>query len=378
VTGERRREVSPDWLHRATEIPDAGEADYDAIVRSVREDPGIPAHEPRRRAAVDPRTGERVVFCARRAVRPHDQALPEEPPEPESCLVCEGRTTSVIDRATLTGGDETFINKNLFPIAFPAREPLAPERADVGPAGEDAAGLHFLQWTSTRHDRDLPDMPVEDVAILLERLAVLERTCLHGSGEHLPRTRDVPGDVHHGYFVVIKNVGRLVGGSLVHGHQQMLHTSIRPRRVGDDARFLRRRGEPFARSLLRETPPELVVRSYDGGARLVVPWFMRRPLEMILALEGEGTWEHLHDLEAGERRSLAAGLVDATRAVRDLMPRLGREIAYNLAFHTGPVGSLYVEMLPYTQERGGFEHTGIVVCQAEPETMAAAIREILG
>jgi galactose-1-phosphate uridylyltransferase len=177
---------------------------------------------------------------------------------------------------------------------------------------------------------------------------------------------------------VIKNVGRLVGGSLVHGHQQMLHTSIRPRRVGDDARFLRRRGEPFARSLLRETPPELVVRSYDGGARLVVPWFMRRPLEMILALEGEGTWEHLHDLEAGERRSLAAGLVDATRAVRDLMPRLGREIAYNLAFHTGPVGSLYVEMLPYTQERGGFEHTGIVVCQAEPETMAAAIREILG
>jgi galactose-1-phosphate uridylyltransferase len=374
MSGDREHRVVPrEWLDAMTEVPDAGLARYEDLVASVRGDPGIPAHRPLPIAAIDPRTGERVVFCVARARRPHDHDLPVPPPDPGFCLVCEGKTTSILDRAPLTGGDETFVNKNLFPLAYP--EEAGAEASERNP-GEPSTGLHFLQWTSTRHDRDLDTMPAADVAILLERLGRLEATCLHDSAGAMPPVPDRTGTTHHGYFTVIKNVGRMVGGSLVHGHQQMAHTSIRPRRVEENAVFLEGRGEPFARHLLRENPARLTVREYEGGARLVVPWFMRRPLDMILMLDGEER-EHLHELTATERLSLGTGLGDMCRAVGDLMPKLGREVAYNLVFHTGPVGALYVEMLPYTQERGGYESAGIVICQGEPFGTAALIREAL-
>jgi UDPglucose--hexose-1-phosphate uridylyltransferase len=368
------REVPRSWLDAVTEIPDVGDASYDDLARAVSEHPEIPDNRPLSRAAVDPRTGERVVFCTARARRPHDHDRPTSPADPRECIVCSGKTTSVLDRASLTGGDETFINMNLFPIVYPGDgEPFPSGAETVGLEGERAGGIHFLQWSSTRHDRDVHNMPPEDVAILLERLARLEKVCLHDSAGLMPEV----SHGHHGYFSVIKNVGRMVGGSLLHGHQQMIHTSMRPRRVEENAGFLVRHGEPFARHLMRENPADLTVMSYPGGARLVVPWFMKRPLDMILALDGPSDRENLHDLDAGERLSLARGLVDMTRAVTRLMPRLGREVAYNVVVHTGPVGALYVEILPYMQERGGYESAGIIICQGEPHDTAEMIRGVL-
>jgi hypothetical protein len=63
--------------------------------------------------------------------------------------------------------------------------------------------------------------------------------------------------------------------------------------------------------------------------------------------------------------------------MREIMPRVGREIAYNVITNNGPGAGLYFEFLPYTQEIGGVEHLGLFVCQELPERAAAWLREIV-
>ena len=48
-----------------------------------------------------------------------------------------------------------------------------------------------------------------------------------------------------------------------------------------------------------------------------------------------------------------------------------------MIINNGPGAGLYVEFLPYTQETGGVEHLGLLVCQELPERAAARLREIL-
>ena len=65
-------------------------------------------------------------------------------------------------------------------------------------------------------------MPLEDRVIVLQRLAALENKLLEQSGQ---------------YVSIIKNYGRLVGGSLSHGHQQIGVSNILPNRIRQDQQF---------------------------------------------------------------------------------------------------------------------------------------------
>jgi len=214
-------------------------------------------------------------------------------------------------------------------------------------------------------------MPVEDIAIVVARLAALERT-LYGGGDGMPEVRDG----QHGHVGIVKNVGRLVGGSVAHGHQQIAHTNVRPQALALDAVFERRTGEPFAGMMLRQNPESLSIREYDGRFRLLVPWFMQRPLEMMIVGEWPGVRD-LCDLDDGGRVALARALRDAAEAVTTLMPAMGREVAWNLTVHNGIAGGLYVEILPYTQERGGYEALGISLCAGTPGSSAERVRGYL-
>ena len=103
---------------------------------------------------------------------------------------------------------------------------------------------------------------------------------------------------------------------------------------------------------------------------------MRRPFDMILALKD--TWKsYLHELERDELEAITAGWRDATRAFQLIMPSLNREVAYNIVTHNGPGAGLYFELLPYTQEKGGLEHLGMSICQADPYQTAAQIQLLL-
>jgi len=312
---------------------------------------------------VDPRNGDRILYHSSRSRRPHDN-VPEgggEIPE-RACAICEGRTTGVVDVADLSEGF-TFINKNMFPILYPFDEPGA------------AAGLHFLQWTSSNHRRDWHNMPLADRVVVMERLAALEEMLLKGA-DQLPAAGGATSRADgEGFVVIIKNYGHLVGGSLIHGHQQIAFTNVMPRHFADNARYEREHGEPFSQAMIRETPDPLIVKDY-GSARLTVPPFMRRPYDMMLLLKDVGK-AYLHELDAAELEAVAEGWHDATLAMREVMPRVGREIAYNVVTSNGPGAGLYFDFLPYTQEIGGVEHLGLFVCQELPETAAEHLRAIV-
>ncbi len=325
---------------------------------------------------VDPRNGDLVLFTSARGRRPHDN-------EPEAsggldmerpCIICQGKTTQVVDVADLSEGF-TFINENLYPILYPFDSLGRTREFDQGQA---VSGFHFLQWTSSLHDKDWHNMPLADCVVVMRRLAALENKLLADSDKFFPSVEPWVGQFgyrYHAFVSIVKNYGRLVGGSLAHGHQQIAFSNVLPRRILDDARFERERGETFSAYLMRENPADLLIRDY-GPAVLLVPYFMRRPYDMLLLVRDVGK-QHLHELTAAEIAALAEGWRDAVRAMRLIMPRIGREIAYNVVVHNGPGAGLYVEFLPYVQEIGGAEHLGLFVCQGNPKSVVVRLREYL-
>lgn len=357
----RNRELSRSALETLVEAEDVTTLSVERLIDLTREE--IDGYLPDGIYRVDPRNGDRILYHSSRGRRPHDNVPAEGGDIPERpCAICRGHTTGVIDVAELSEG-VTFINKNLYPIFYPFEEAGA------------AVGLHFLQWTSSQHDRDWHNMGLADRVVAMERLAALEETLLDGA-QRLPAPADRLGAAEHGGFVIIiKNYGHLVGGSLIHGHQQIAFSNVMPRHFQDNARYEREHGETFSAAMIREIPDALMVKDY-GPALLAVPPFMRRPYDMMLLLK-DVSKAYLHQLNGAEVEAVAEGWHDALRAIRTVMPRVGREIAYNVVTSNGQGAGLYFDFLPYTQEIGGVEHLGLFVCQELPETAAEHLREIV-
>jgi galactose-1-phosphate uridylyltransferase len=295
-------------------------------------------------------------------------------------LIYQGRTTGIVDVAELSEGF-TFINKNLYPVLYPYTQMEVSSRLDQDSKQEIgdrhlAQGLHFLQWTSSFHDRDWHNMPLEDTIKVMHRIAVLERKLVtesisgdEGNGGKRPEGEEPP------YVLIVKNFGHLVGGSLAHGHQQIALSNLRPRRFIEDERFERENGKKFSQYLLQHSAPSFMIRDY-GPAVLLVPYFMRRPYDMMLLMRN-GARQHLYELSEPEIAAVATGWHDATLAIHAVMPRIGRDTAFNIITHNGPGAGLYFEFLPCTQETGGFEHLGLIVCQSDPFQDAKQLRDLI-
>ena len=343
------------------------------LLKLFQQEEGISEFLPDGVYQVDPRNGDRIVYNSSRAHRPHDnQPPPRVSSDEQVCVICQGRTTGVVDVADLSEGF-TFINKNLFPVYYPLPAGTwgSSQHDDLG-RGRASYGLHLLQWTSSLHDKDWHNMPLADLCVVMGRLAALEKRLLSDSAGFLPHTEPEG----HGFVSIIKNFGRLVGGSLAHGHQQITFSNIMPRRVQDHRQFQVKRGETFSQFLLRENPAGLTIVDY-GPAALAVPYFMRRPYDMMLLVKDTGK-QHLYELTEAEVAAVAAGWRDAIRAIHQIMPASGRNLAYNVLTHNGPGAGLYFEFLPYTQEDGGLEKLGLYVCQQDPWTAATQLRQLVG
>ncbi len=351
-----------------------------------RRDDHLYEHAPDALCQIDPRDGALIIYNSKRAKRPHDNVLEDkveghnhgsEPGEKKSCPVCEGKTTKGVDVAELSEGF-TFINKNLFPVLFPPdyvkeewlKESLYP---DPSHRGRVSYGLHFLQWTSNYHDRDWQNIPLSDRITVLNRLAALENKLLFDSDSQMPPSTQWKSQKETSGFVeIIKNYGAPVGGSLEHGHQQIGWSNIMPRSFYNNWDFYLRHKHFFTEYMLKENPRELLIHDY-GEAVLMVPYFMKRPYNMFLVIKDVGK-QYLCELTKGEIEAVAEGLYDAINSILDVMPRLGKEPAYNMVVHNGPGAGLYFEFLPYTQETGGFEHLGLWVCQGSTEHVVEVLR----
>lgn len=360
----------PDYLSGLIEHKTIETLSLDQVLSSFRKERFLFDPSNRVHSAVDPRNEEPVVFNPGRTLRPHDYPVQNaiDDREKTACPICKGDTTGILDWAELKDGI-TFINKNLYPVLS------LPEPDDGGDTSE-FQGLHFVQWTSSQHDHDWYNMTVDDCAMVLSRLSVLEKVLLDFSLE-IKHRRELSGSStkESWHVSIIKNVGSTVGGSLEHGHQQIILGNVTPRRILADQEFEEKEGISFVQYLIMKSSTKLIIRDY-GGAVLLVTQFMRRPYEMILLVKDQDK-RHLFELDNRELHEVAQGWKDASRAIRGIMPRLQREVAFNVVTHNGHGSGLYFEFLPFTQEQGGLEQLGLSVCQATPEGAADQIRQKL-
>jgi galactose-1-phosphate uridylyltransferase len=368
------QQLTRQTLAKILQADDIEQLPLPRLVELFRAEESLSNYIPDGICQVDPRNGDRIIYNSARARRPHDNRPADSGAaqnEQKTCAVCQGKTTGVVDVAELSEGF-TFINKNLFPVLYPANGTLTGQDTPgqlPGPTGTAAHGLHLLQWTSSLHDRDWHNMAQTDRVVVLRRLAALEQKLIAVQPHNT--TNAAPA----GHVSIFKNYGHLVGGSLVHGHQQITFSNVMPRRVRDNWRFKQQQGEKFSDYLLRKNPADLLLKDY-GPAVLLVPYFMRRPFDTMLLLKDTGK-RHLHQLTDAEFAAVADGWHDAINVMLWIMPNVGRETAYNVVTSNGPGAGLYFEFLPYTQETGGLEQLGLYVCQANPRDVAAQIRQFL-
>jgi galactose-1-phosphate uridylyltransferase len=367
--------LDPTILDQLIECDNIGGLSLEQIAEFVRRDSDLSGFIPDGVCRIDPRNGDRILYNSARARRPHDNKAPKQTPiskDDGDCVICRGNTTGVLDVAELSEGF-TFINKNLYPILYPQKVngESSPGSQRGRTNGGIAAGVHLLQWTSSVHDRDWHNIPRRDRLVVMQRLAVLEQRLLWKPDSHDPESHNCTDAA--GFVSIIKNYGPLVGGSLEHGHQQIALSNVMPRRFQDNLRFQERRKEPFTSFVLRENPKELLVRDY-GSTVLIVPYFMRRPYDMLLVVKDSGK-RYIHELSRGEIGDVAEGWHDSIRAVMAILERMGRSGVYNVITNNGPARGVYFDILPYTQEMGGMEQLGLYVCEQDPFAAAAFLRE---
>ena len=374
-----------DKLDTLLQARDIAQLSYKEIVNLFIQEDGLENYLPDQLSQSDPRNEEKVLFNSARSVRPHDNVPPlasgqGSRPIKQECIICAGNTTGIIDVEQLSEGF-TFINKNLFPVVYPYQQVESKLESIEEPGSHDVDGnmvhgLHFLQWTSSIHERDWHNMPVADLVVVMNRLAALEKTLLTTSQDVMPGL-EAYGDERgrYGFVSFIKNSGSPVGGSIEHGHQQIVFSNIMPRRVRENLAFKRRTGEVFSQYILRENPPELVVREFPHAV-LLIPHYMRRPFDMLLLLKDTGK-SYLHELSRQQLVSIAEGWQVGIQLLRAVLATRRRNIAYNVLTHNGPGAGLYFEFLPYTQEEGGFEKLGLSVCQSNPQQANQTFKGIL-
>ena len=377
------QQIDRKTLKALLQTEDIAGLSFHELVRLFQEEELITNFLPEGVVRVDPRNGDMVLYNSSRSRRPQDPRLkPLRTIGKETeCVICRGKTTGILDVADLSEGF-TFINKNLFPILYPLDIGVSNRKLDggnraTGPQARSSYGFHFIQWTSSQHDKDWQNMPLSDCVIVMKRLAALEKKLIIDYSEFLPASAPRSSQLSQpGFVLIIKNYGRQVGASLSHGHQQIAFSNVMPRRMQENIRFEREGSEPFSAYMLRENPPELVVKDY-GSAILLVPYFMRRPYDMMLLVKDTSKM-YLHELTDVEITAVAEGWHDAIKAIHLILPEIGEEVAFNVTTSNGPGAGLYFEFLPRSQFFGGFEQLGLVVCQEIPERAAIRMRNLAG
>jgi galactose-1-phosphate uridylyltransferase len=325
---------------------------------------------------IDPRDGKISIFSASRAKRIHTApAQPTPTDDGKTCPICAGNLTNVCHIQPLSTG-AAFITENLYPVVYP--HGLAQQHTpDVGShaimRGGDIFGGHFLQWTSSVHEHDWHNMPLEDLILTMQQLAMAERKLLC-EALAMPRAAGSRGETR-GYLSIFKNFGTKAGASLSHGHQQLLFSNLMSVGSFNDWRFYGRHCETYSDYILRENSENLLVKDY-GEVVLLVPYFMSRPYE-LQAIVKQSHHSYLFHLNDRIMADLTQAMRDAIRGITSLLAQDGKPVAFNFTIHSGPGCGLYVDFLPRADATAGLELQGVWVCHALPATCAERLRQYI-
>jgi len=353
--------------------------DFTQLVDNINNDKLLMQFSPDGICQIDPRNGNLVIYNSSRAKRIQTtKDTSELLDEDQACPICAGKSSEIFDLAEQSEGF-AFINKNIYPIFHPIDE-LPNEEADyflhqdLGHKGRASYGFHLLQWTSSIHHRDWHNMPFADALITFKQLARVEEILLCQPTNFMSRSiTQMDKQIVSGYISIIKNYGAAAGASLTHGHQQIAYSNILPQRFFNNLRFRKRHNKSFSLFMQEENPSELLVKDY-GDLVLIVPYFMKRPLDMLLIVK-DSSKRYLHQLSPREMHQTTTAIQEAIQAIIALMGNMGIQAAYNMIVNNGPGCGLYFEFLPQTQKMGGYEQIGLFVCQANAADCAKQLRE---
>ncbi len=274
----------------------------------------------------------------------------------KGCPICKGETTPVLFYEELPSGNYAFVNENMYPALVPEGIPNVADHNDL------LKGVHLLVWPTNKH-KDIHQIMPDDHAVTFQIFSTLE---------DILRKR-YPNNATEWNMEVIKNTGKPVGSSIDHGHYQVIFVNKQTKKTQKDKRFLCDYGKSFASHLLRNASRELRVKSYNS-VEVVIPYYMRRPLTSVIIPKEDVT--SFGDLTKEQCEDFARATSFVAHRFSTLMPKMGKEFAYNLVFHTGPIGRMYIEAMPYTQPDGGLEKIAVNLCQSSPETSAQKLSNL--
>jgi len=252
------------------------------------------------------------------------------------------------------------LTENLFPFITPFP---VPNRLNENKKMNK--GIHLLVWPTDEHKK-IYEMKPDDFSKSFKLVGQLEKIILNESKEYKSMN-------------LIQNFGDDCGGSLSHIHFQANFLSFIHSSLKLDLEFEKKYNESFIYYMNKTNPLELTLRKKSsenyGNVKVMVPYFMKRPYDVVIGIKEKG---HFNELSDDERLNFSRAIQDVVGALSIIMPEeYNKELSYNILFHSGDIDSLYAEILPRTQINGGFERSGTYICQHSPSSCAEIYTELI-
>lgn len=268
-------------------------------------------------------TGEWLLVSPHRARRPWQgqvEPLPPvyRPPYAADCYLCPGNPRAGSAR------NPRYTSTFVFTNDFQAVLPDAPAMADETPSSlfraSGVRGTCRVICFSPRHDLTLADMPVEDIAAVVDVWA--DQTA------ELGRT--------YRWVQVFENKGATMGCSNPHPHGQIWATDFLPTEPErEDARqreYWHANGTALLLDYLQaERAVDVRVVTQNDDWTIVAPWWAMWPFETLVI--PSRPVQRMPDLKPAERRSLAAILKTLLTAYDRLF---ATSFPYTMGWHGAP------------------------------------------
>jgi len=294
-----------------------------------------------------------------------------------NCPFCPGNeseTPSEVSSIRTEKEDETSWMVRVFPNKFPALDSEGSSAVIEGDVFKSMGGLgyHEVLAETPRHDRELVDLSVEELELVI-------RT-------YLNRFRDLSEKPKIKYVSIFKNRGRQAGASLEHSHSQIMGTTFLPKMLQQEydlaESYRNESGSCLYCDVIRAEKREEARVVLENDAFIVIcPYGSRFPYETrVLPKRHSSVFS---DLSNEERNQLSAAL---KRTLSALTERLG-SFPYNFTFHTAPYGlsggepesemsyHWHLEIMPRITTPAGFEWgTDNFINIVSPEKAAEELR----
>jgi UDPglucose--hexose-1-phosphate uridylyltransferase len=334
----------------------------------------------------DPIQKRWVIIATERARRPSDFQVPKETDDGAKCPFCSGNEQTTPPEISAfrdhaagpnAPGWKVRVVSNKYP-ALRIEGDL--ERAAVGHYDRmNGIGAHEVIVETPYHDKDIPDLPIDDVAAILKM--------------YRERIIDLQRDPRFRYILIFRNHGSAAGASLAHPHSQLIATPITPRTVAIELQSARDHYNLKERCIFCD----IIAQELQTHSRIVAadtdyvtwcPYASRFPFEMTIAPR-----RHSPDFAAMDDHQI----VRLARHLREVILRMKRSLddpPYNFLIHTAPAYHLqrrrpgywstieldwhwHIEVLPRLTKVAGFEWgAGFYINPTPPEDAAQFLREV--